>query len=415
MKRILLSIAILLCAGLAFSQPNKPIQYVVNFLPDSTGKWDTASRTFYTYLTASTVATNQNLVNKKYKNQDRSFIKKDSAKRIIYNLNQIWDTITLGWVNNLRDSVGYEKDGLPNYYFRESWDTTTKTWVGASGSKIIFDYSNPKGTIKTVTFQKYDAATSTWLNQNQFLFNADTSGKITSGAVNAWSAGAWKLLAKLSNVTGLKGGEFKPTGFTVQVNFGTGFVNFNRVKIKYDWRGNMLDSTVELYDLTSSTWGFSEQNRHRYDTFGNNILFVGEAYFTSQWEIQTGTKDSITYDKDGNYLEEYLFHYNNAFSKWDTSIRKVYFYTPLNAIQPITGGEMAYQIYPNPAKNILTIRNENRTSNAHFTLVNMSGQIILSGKIKGETKANISQLNKGIYLLKIMDERGVKVTKLVKE
>jgi Leucine-rich repeat (LRR) protein len=56
-----------------------------------------------------------------------------------------------------------------------------------------------------------------------------------------------------------------------------------------------------------------------------------------------------------------------------------------------------FSVYPNPAKNILHVQTN---GNASFSLLDQSGQILLTSNIKGEGNVNVSNIAAGLYYLR---------------
>lgn len=71
------------------------------------------------------------------------------------------------------------------------------------------------------------------------------------------------------------------------------------------------------------------------------------------------------------------------------------------------------QIYPNPVENIFRINNPEKISITSIEIMDMSGKIIRS--LKGSEEYNVSDLQKGIYLIKIKSSEISKITKLIKQ
>ncbi len=69
-------------------------------------------------------------------------------------------------------------------------------------------------------------------------------------------------------------------------------------------------------------------------------------------------------------------------------------------------------IYPNPAKSIVFVSGINQ--NSVVSIFDSNGRMIMSKRIAGN-QVDISKLAKGIYSLKVTDNKGVSVTKLVKQ
>ena len=77
-----------------------------------------------------------------------------------------------------------------------------------------------------------------------------------------------------------------------------------------------------------------------------------------------------------------------------------------------------FSINPNPAKEILTI-NINKIKDSHNTIVNiydLQGELMLQQAIKQETtELTISNFAKGMYILKICNDKNTMVSKFIKE
>ena len=78
--------------------------------------------------------------------------------------------------------------------------------------------------------------------------------------------------------------------------------------------------------------------------------------------------------------------------------------------------QLQFRIYPNPADNELNIEGLN-LKNCKFEIYNLIGQLNLSGSLlnNGLQKIDISQLKKGIYLLKLYNSENMKTYKFTRK
>lgn len=74
-------------------------------------------------------------------------------------------------------------------------------------------------------------------------------------------------------------------------------------------------------------------------------------------------------------------------------------------------GDVMFSVYPNPAKDVINI-NTNAVR-YEYQLINSVGQVIISGESNGEHQINISNVNKGIYFLKVVADGQAKINKLI--
>jgi hypothetical protein len=73
-------------------------------------------------------------------------------------------------------------------------------------------------------------------------------------------------------------------------------------------------------------------------------------------------------------------------------------------------------IYPSPASSVLNIEVGNLIDNLQIEMINMQGQLVLTKKINDKnTTINIETLSKGIYFVKIIDDKNWQVRKVIVE
>ena len=89
---------------------------------------------------------------------------------------------------------------------------------------------------------------------------------------------------------------------------------------------------------------------------------------------------------------------------------------------PITTGiessNIIERIYPNPTKNNLTIQLKEDKEISKIEFVDFSGRIVQPNKIsrkKNQIKVNVSNLDKGIYVLNLSSDKEVYKVKVIVE
>ncbi|MEI6899009.1 MAG: T9SS type A sorting domain-containing protein, partial [Bacteroidota bacterium] len=79
-------------------------------------------------------------------------------------------------------------------------------------------------------------------------------------------------------------------------------------------------------------------------------------------------------------------------------------------------GNTQYIIYPNPARDKVTIKSAEIPIQNRLILLNFNGQEILRKEISDQkTTININMLPSGVYLLKLISNKAVETRKLLKE
>lgn len=72
--------------------------------------------------------------------------------------------------------------------------------------------------------------------------------------------------------------------------------------------------------------------------------------------------------------------------------------------------EVVFGVYPNPAESVLNVK-----ANAAFEyqLINSVGQMVMSGVANGNAELNVSDLNNGVYFLKVIANGNAQIEKVV--
>ncbi len=111
-----------------------------------------------------------------------------------------------------------------------------------------------------------------------------------------------------------------------------------------------------------------------------------------------------------------LKEYNNALYYTDLT-SKLYRIGNLNtAVSEIANNNFEVLLFPNPVSNQLTIRTDVGLIGSNYTVLNIMGQTVLSGKINSDhTLLEVGNLPGGIYLVQIQSKKGGFTSRFMKE
>lgn len=124
-------------------------------------------------------------------------------------------------------------------------------------------------------------------------------------------------------------------------------------------------------------------------------------------EIGTPTETSFTdVVEEGGYYKYsvYAVDANGSMSAPVSTIVLVEF-------TGVEENEVSFGIYPNPAESELNI-NSNAAS-YEYQMINSVGQVVMSGVANGNVKLNVSELNNGVYFLKVVANGNTSIEKVV--
>ncbi|MCD1117051.1 T9SS type A sorting domain-containing protein [Chryseobacterium turcicum] len=71
------------------------------------------------------------------------------------------------------------------------------------------------------------------------------------------------------------------------------------------------------------------------------------------------------------------------------------------------------QVYPNPVKDVFKINNPEKLQIVSVEVMDATGRVVKV--LKGSEEYNVSDLPKGSYILKILNNESPKITKLIKQ
>lgn len=74
----------------------------------------------------------------------------------------------------------------------------------------------------------------------------------------------------------------------------------------------------------------------------------------------------------------------------------------------------SFKVYPNPVNSILNIEVKNCQS-TEIMIYNLSGILVKSLSVNASTAINVSELTKGMYIIKFSSNNGTEITKFIKE
>ena len=123
--------------------------------------------------------------------------------------------------------------------------------------------------------------------------------------------------------------------------------------------------------------------------------------------ISTGTSKLtciLVDNKNAAYLSNWDIDNSNSFANSITDCRQ-------NVLSVDDVILKNLKVYPNPVRNILTIKLSNQVEYNKATITNLTGKVVLKSN---EKSINVHQLSEGMYLLKIDTNKGTIIKKIVK-
>ena len=83
----------------------------------------------------------------------------------------------------------------------------------------------------------------------------------------------------------------------------------------------------------------------------------------------------------------------------------------VNTPDSVDENEVIFGVYPNPAESVLNIRTN--ASSFEYQMINSVGQVVMSGSANENAELNVSNLNSGVYFLKVVANGSAQVERVV--
>ncbi len=307
-----------------------------------------------------------------------------------YNTFDIYNNITKGetnaWVSGIADSAfkQYFSYNTANKLIKDSiYEYHLGSWHLAAKSFYIYDGSN-----NLIQIDCYGNTTDTTFlsvlqEQLQYINTYDGSNRLLTVLTNIYDG---TTLAQSAKDT------FAYTGVSIGHNFNTSWRDYQYDNINHYW--------APIFNMTKVLNGAG---------LPDTVNIKGFDSLLNSWVPQTMEK--FVYDSYFNPDTMYEYDYNFTYFPSTPNYTTVYYYNLFTSTLAISNTNTnnkfnTITIYPNPAKNSITINTQNSINSAFITLINSQGQLVRREKLDNTSNVNIQDLVPGIYSLLLQDMNG---------
>ena len=134
-----------------------------------------------------------------------------------------------------------------------------------------------------------------------------------------------------------------------------------------------------------------------------------EGYIVSRNGVEIGEVTELTY-VDDNLEYETTYNYT-VVAKYAIGNSLPVAVTAVVGPDSVDENEVICGIYPNPAESVLNIRSN--VASFEYQMINSIGQVVMSGVAEGNAKLNVSELNNGVYFLKVVANGSTQIEKVI--
>jgi hypothetical protein len=362
---------------------------VLTYLLDSThnSRWSTIdnnwyleSRTLYTNDKFGSIDTLISLTqrNNIWTNSLRAINIYDSNNYRIKTESQRWNITMNQWVNSTKTENIYNLNGLLLQVVIYTWLQSNSIWEPRT--KRIYQYNSNSSLNEHIT-QKWDANINQFINTDKSKLSYNSNQDIDTFLFLSWDT--------LSNI----------------------WLNRTQFISKYDNKHNEIESENQDWDITTKLWQKISLDKYSYDQNNSKILTIEYEWLNNNWVELYKTKYNNTYDTDLNLIKVINQDWDTTSQTFINYDKIDYFYSKHDIISNTASKENStIKIYPNPCQDFITI--DGLTLSSQVSIFDLQSNPIQVEK--DIDRIDLSNLNSGIYFLRIRKENENLTFKIIK-
>ena len=342
------------------------------------------------------------------------YISYDYRGNIVGYLEKDWNEDTGDYVNGYDELGIYDENNHQIKYYSMKWNTDTQVW---DSTQIIQSLYDEFGNRTERLYQKWNSELSDWVNNSRYSYKYDENGNQIEFLHEIWSlvSSTWNnssLYTSEYNLEGLKTMEIRSVANTVGGIFA--WKNYSQSIYYYDDNSNMLLLESKKWDATNEIWINNYVYRYVYNSNEALDVRIYQSYNVTEEAYFDVNRIMYSYDEFVNLRESVRQSWNLETSTWVSTSKDIYYYSQ----HDVTEAEIlelanSIIIYPNPAENEISLSNITELSTVSIHDIN--GKLFIQREVdSNKTILSVSQLPRGLYLMKISNVSGQQVLKFIK-
>jgi hypothetical protein len=278
------------------------------------------------------------------------------------------------YTNQSQIKYSYNKSGNPEIKTYLNWNSTE--WKPNTKSLFTYD-SNGSMTCETTIVSFNEGAT--WDSYTREIYTNDSIGKPVQSLFQRWISNEYHDKEKTSYTFNSSG---KISSTILSFMDGTDWKDFTRTTYTYNDSGQLTNKKTEFWSESDGTWSNNSQCIYSYGLNGKTSIEVCQSWISGAWV-------------------------NNS--------RSVYNYQNAVGIRDEEPAVSIFEIYPNPASDIINLALENESEIKEITISDLRGLVIKRiNMYDSNTPIDISSIPSGPYYLTMITGTGSQTRKLVK-
>lgn len=400
----------------------------------------------------------------------------DSNGDLVEEMYQEW---YFNWSNNSNELLRknkttyvYNTDHLPTVITYFEWDLGLETWYHNNKNEMSY---NEQGLItERIQYVQYNEATQEWTPKVKFVYGYDHMGDNSMTADYSWipEISDWRLNTLSEHLVDEQGRTLKEIYIYWNNDLNREVIS-NHQEYAYNENGQLtlvisISSNIyydgENYHLNSYGYKYVyAYDSNGFITSGINYDYVNDEFvqfnkteifyssihpgavdyeISSDWDavnstwIQSGknvgvynydvTRNQMIVPFDENTMDAYRYFeympissteyiWDNEISDWKEDYRTLVYFTQSEFSTVDTPSADGQLLYPNPVRDQLQVKLPNGVQQAELLLFDAQGRLIRREQLTASQTVDLAHLNAGLYLYRLVTDKGMFNGKLIKE
>jgi YD repeat-containing protein len=280
------------------------------------------------------------------------------------------------------DSFFYNSSTTINSKKKYRWDLNTMQWEPSLFSKYMYNSNNMTDVVEHTSF--FSATSKTYYDSFDYDNQNRLVGKLLGNRVSV----RWRYTYHSSGLLN-EDIEQRPVNGT--------WSDWSKIEnSNYDNNQNLLEKVRKYKGMAQTNWEQISRATYSYD-FGSNKLLEIQYSYRNNGNWVTGSKEMYAYNTD-NTLKAKLTQTFDG-SSWNNFARDLYFYKGgATSLRDIKNNSI--KIYPNPTNGKFTIELGDIEPSA-IIITDIMGKQVYTTRSSGDLDIDLTNLQKGIYLVNI--------------
>ncbi len=287
-------------------------------------------------------------------------------------------------------------------------------WEGDTlvlGNKTTYSYNDQDQILQILTDSWIDSS-SIWLPYIKMDFVYDVSGNNTSDFTYFMDS-AWVASSKTEMTYDVNGNMIENIdSYWDKAN--SQWVDNTKITQTFNGSGNVLENIYYYYNVGAVAWQEIERSVSAYDANQNQISKIAYTWnsgWVEYWKTESIFNLSYTQNDlilpswhnnyiNNNNMKTFDYTYAIRSEAWKMLWRDTYSYSPY-IVTGIANIQISpFQIFPNPAKDVVYIRPYSENARYEIEVFNVAGKRIMSKEQNGKTQLSLNNMPSGIYFVR---------------